>query len=715
MRSPRAYTSTILIFLFTFVAALLSVAEPVRAAELAPVVLKASTPSDALFASATYLDDPKASYTIDDVSRRAERNAFTTFPSARRADRVVQGWFRFALRTSPSDAANWTIEAPLSCDTFDVYVQRGNGTFSVAHAGMLVPFADRDPLTPSPVFTLTADATSGRPVYVHIAANRALAEAPVLFFAVPTQHVAADYEQQHVVDTFFGGLFFAILVTNLFLAFYLRDRTFFAYVVAMALHVLTQFTQDGTAWVLFWPHASLPFGIPSVIAEALFFASLAVFWRIFLNLPARFPVIDKILLALVGVSMLRSVLTLIVPQPTWLTFADFPVAYALIVTALTAAVMAARQGYRPARFLIVALSGLLFFWGVAYPIEWLDQVPPGLLGNLINNGIYYGVAWDALFLTFALADRIETAKRAMLAAQAETVERLRERDVAVSRFLPRAFLEHLGRASVVDLRLGDHVEREMTILFSDIRSFTTLSESMSPGQTFRFLNAYLRRAGPIIRDHDGFIDKYIGDALMGLFPNAAHTALDAAIALQRSVHEHNRELLQAGEPAIAIGVGLHRGMLMLGTIGESERIETTVIADAVNVAARTESLTKQFRAPVIATEAAIRDVARRDDYRIRPLGEVVVYGATRGMRMFEVFDGDPPDMLNEKTRTLDDFSAGVRAFTAGDFVRALDAFAGVLEQSPQDQTAAYFAERSRSLIQTAPDAPWDGRTRMDVK
>jgi two-component system sensor histidine kinase ChiS len=372
----------------------------------------------------------------------------------------------------------------------------------------------------------------------------------------------------------------------------------------------------------------------------------------------------------------------------------------------------------------MALAGLLFFWGLSYPVEWMTSLPPWPYSLIIENGngIYFGVVWDALFLTFALADRIETANRGMIAAQketltaqAETVERLQERDTAVSRFLPNAFLERLGRANVVDLQLGDHVESEMTILFSDIRSFTALSEEMSPEQTFRFLNAYLRRAGPIIRAHEGFVDKYIGDAIMGLFPNAAHTALDAAIDLHRGLDDYNRERARAGDPAIAIGVGLHRGMLMLGAIGESERIETTVIADAVNIASRTESLTKQFRAPVIATASVVAALERPEDYRLRPLGEVVVYGASHGVEMFEVFDGDAPELLLSKVRTLDDFTAGVHAFTAGDFVKSGDAFARVLEQSPHDRTAAYFADQSRVLAQAAPSRPWDGRIRMDVK
>jgi len=714
-------TSSIVAFAFMLVVGFLCAAGAARAASVVPVELRAGLPSDAVFASATYIDDPKGAYDIEDVSRGNARNLFAPFPRAHLGDRIIKGWFRFALRTPAPDTGTWTIQARTSCDVFDVYYPRANGTYGVIHAGMLVPFAERRTGVPRPSLPVSPEMASGRAIYVYVSSNRSFVGAFALFSTISTQRFDAQYQDQRLTDIFFGGLFFAILVINLFLGFYLRDRTFFAYVVAMALHVLTQFTQDGTAWALFWPHASVPYSIPSVIVEGLFFTSLALFWRSFLDLPNRRPVIDRILLGVVGVALLRSVLVLALPQPGWLPFADFPIAYGLVLTALVAAVDAARDGYRPARFLIVALSGLLFFWGIAYPIEFAP-LPSGFLGRLIGNGIYYGVAWDALFLTFALADRIETANRGMikaqqeaLEAQAETVDRLRERDTAVSRFLPRAFLEHLGRASVVDLQLGDHVEREMTILFSDIRSFTALSESMSPEQTFSFLNAYLRRAGPVIRNHEGFVDKYIGDAIMGLFPNAAHTAIDAAIDLQRSVHEYNSELARAGRPPIAIGVGLHRGNLMLGAIGESERIETTVIADAVNIAARTESLTKQFCAPLIATEKVIGGLERPHDYKLRPLGEVVVYGAAQGLEMFEIFDGDAPELLLNKVRTLDDFTAGVRMLTVGNFVDARDLFARVLEQSPHDRTAAYFFERSRSLADAAPSTSWDGRIRMDVK
>ncbi len=716
-------------FALLLVAGFPCVVEAATTPAIVPVVLSAKlSGDDALFASATYLDDPKGAYDIDDVTRGNARKAFAPFPRERLGDRVVKGWFRFALRVPANEARTWSLEAMMACDVFDVYTPRAHGGYGVMHAGMLVPFDRRGHDVPNPFVPVSTEMAHGTPIYAYIAYNNSFDFATnEIFYPRLNAEIAAEYDGVALRDRFFGGLLFAVIVTNLFLAFYLRDRTFFAYVVVMVMHVLTQFTQDGMSWTLFWPFASIPYSIPGEVVEALFFASLALFWRSFLNLRERSPAIDRLLLAFVGITGVRCVLVLTLPQPGWLVYADFPLVYCMIVTALVAAISAARNGYRPARFLIVALAGLLFFWVAAGVGEF--YLPAWLYANAIVAtltdtvpGIYYGVAWDALFLTFALADRIETAKRTMIAAQqetlvaqAETVDRLRERDAAVSRFLPRAFLEYLGRSSVVDLQLGDHVESEMTILFSDIRSFTALSEAMSPEETFRFLNAYLHRAGPIIRAHEGFVDKYIGDALMGLFPNAAHTALDAAIDMQRSVDAYNRERAEAGHPPIAIGVGLHRGTLMLGAIGESDRIETTVIADAVNVASRTESLTKQFGAPVIATESVISALAQPHHYRLRPLGEVVVYGASRGTHMYEVFDGDAPELLLDKVRTLDDYSAGIRAFTDGDFAKASAAFVRVLAVSPNDRTAAYFAERSRLLAAAAPVDGWDGRIRMEVK
>ncbi len=291
---------------------------------------------------------------------------------------------------------------------------------------------------------------------------------------------------------------------------------------------------------------------------------------------------------------------------------------------------------------------------------------------------------------------------------------IREHNEASTRFVPREFLEQLHRDDIRSLQLGDHAERNMTVLFSDIRSFTALSESMSPQQTFNFVNSYLTRVGPIIRDHDGFIDKYIGDAIMGLFPVRPRDAVDAAIAMQQRVVTYNEERARAGYAPIQIGIGLHYGSLMLGTIGETLRFETTVIADAVNVAARLESLTKTFGSLILASGQVLAQIDA-PPYQTRLLSEIQVKGTTRSLTVYEVCDADPPLVLAHKVRTAAAFNEARLAYAAGDFVHAHRLFTEVLADDSDDRAAAYFHERAAEMKGAGREHAWTGVEKMETK
>ena len=211
---------------------------------------------------------------------------------------------------------------------------------------------------------------------------------------------------------------------------------------------------------------------------------------------------------------------------------------------------------------------------------------------------------------------------------------------AYARFVPREILGYLGAESIVDVGLGDHTEVEMSVLFADIRSFTRLSEQMSPSENFRFINEYLKHIGPVVRQHHGFIDKYIGDAVMALFPAGPDDALRAARDMLRALDQFNAR--EGIDPPIDIGIGVHTGVLMLGTIGEARRMEATVIADAVNLASRLEGLTKEFGAHIITTEQTLQRVADRAAVPHRPLGTVQVKGKLKAVDIFEVFKEPAP-------------------------------------------------------------------------
>lgn len=216
-----------------------------------------------------------------------------------------------------------------------------------------------------------------------------------------------------------------------------------------------------------------------------------------------------------------------------------------------------------------------------------------------------------------------------------TILDLKHTNVSIERFVPQAFLSIVGKPSVADVELGDNRRRTMSILFSDIRGFTTLSEQMSPDETFAFINTYLERMGPVIRDHHGFIDKYIGDAIMALFANA-DDALRAGLAMLAALDGFNDDRRAAGLAPIEIGIGINTGSLMLGTIGEKHRMDGTVISDAVNLAARIESLTKDYAAPMLISEFTYRELSQPEASAIRPVDVVVVKGKTRPVAIYAV-------------------------------------------------------------------------------
>jgi class 3 adenylate cyclase len=266
-----------------------------------------------------------------------------------------------------------------------------------------------------------------------------------------------------------------------------------------------------------------------------------------------------------------------------------------------------------------------------------------------------------------------------------TINDLKETNLSIERFVPHAFLAKIGKANILSVALGDNKRQDMTILFSDIRNFTSLSEAMTPDENFAFINAYLERMGPVIRDHGGFIDKYIGDAIMALFENA-DDGVRAGLAMMETLEAFNVE--REGCEPVGIGIGLNTGSLMMGTIGERHRMDGTVISDAVNLASRVESLTKVYHVRMLISQYTLALLRDQASYALRPLDVVVVKGKTQPVALFEVFDRDSPQERAAKQRTSADLMRGVEALLAGDKVTARRHFETALALWPDDPAAA---------------------------
>ena len=206
---------------------------------------------------------------------------------------------------------------------------------------------------------------------------------------------------------------------------------------------------------------------------------------------------------------------------------------------------------------------------------------------------------------------------------------------AMAHFVPVEFLHHLGERSIVDITSGMAVRLPMTVLFADIRRFTTISEALSADTTFSFLNSYLRLVEPIIRAHGGFIDKYIGDAVMALFPGAPSAAVDAAVEIQRALATFNDERAAKELPKIKVGIGIHHGDVILGTVGSVHRMDTTVIGDTVNVASRLEGLTKERGLGIVISDEVVRSCPA-NGITFEPIGSEVIRGRSQPVLAYEV-------------------------------------------------------------------------------
>ncbi len=286
---------------------------------------------------------------------------------------------------------------------------------------------------------------------------------------------------------------------------------------------------------------------------------------------------------------------------------------------------------------------------------------------------------------------------------------------ATSKFVPAKFIKSVGRESITDVVLGDFTEKNVTVLFTDVRDYTRLSESMTPEQNFKFVNAYVGRMGPIIQQNQGFVNQYLGDGIMALFPHEADHALDSAIEMQRTLALYNKRRIKKGYVPIAVGMGLHTGPLVMGIIGDVNRNDTAIIADTVNTASRTEGVTKHYGANIVISESSLLTIKNKDDFNFRYLGKVKVKGKEKSIGIYECFDGDGPEMISLKTATLKTFEKGLEHFFTKEFHKASATFEEVLDQNPEDRVAKYFVTKSVEYTFSGAPKNWEMGNAMSEK
>ena len=497
----------------------------------------------------------------------------------------------------------------------------------------------------------------------------------------------------------FIGIMSVMLFYNLFLFVSVKDISYLYYLLLTGSMLIVTLTFTGLDTQFLWQN-SPTFGEYIhhwAIMSGNIFANLFVMQ--FLNTKTNMPRTHKFLQLVISLCVIVIFFPFFLPI-TAVIKTNIPLFLINIPLLLIIALRSYWNGVREARFFLLASLGL-FLGAFAFALT---------VSNVLSDNFFtrysmqFASVLQVTLFSFALADRINILKRerekALLEKLAES-EKVASLSRAFERFVPKQFLEYLEKENITSIQLGDNIQKNMTILFCDIRSFTDMSEAMSPNDNFTFINEYLSRVGPLIRNHGGFIDKYIGDAIMALFPDTIEAAIDSAISIQKEVKAFNEVRKEKRQHLINIGIGIHTGNLMLGTVGEESRMDTTVISDAVNLASRIEGLTKELNAPIVVSETAFSKVKNPEIYPYRSLGKFKVKGKKEEVGLIEIIESSLDHFTPEKLQTKKEFESAISLFESQNYIKAATSFTKVLKDFPQDAASKLYILRCEKQMGAA--------------
>ncbi len=333
---------------------------------------------------------------------------------------------------------------------------------------------------------------------------------------------------------------------------------------------------------------------------------------------------------------------------------------------------------RPVRFkerkqvLIPVIMGLLI-WFLG-----------GLNDSLLSAGVtvlteerilWFASIWLSIFLTIAIAFHFRSLEQAIRAAKN-----------MFERFVPPAYLRRIASKGLGAIRLGEADQQWVTILCCDIRGFTSLSERFTPSQLIAFVNRLYERITRIVGEQQGVIDKFLGDAVLCIFEgvDSCERAVTCGVKMLTAVASFNREEGRSPDHAVQIGIGVHTGPVILGTIGAADRMDSTVLGLTVNLAKRLEEATRSLGVDMLVTDRVARGLPVGHDHRLRRLGEACLKGCSEPVGIIEVCDHEPPGVQHLKSQVEPFIGEGIEFFKAGRFEAALSKFQSAQDIYPQD-------------------------------
>lgn len=283
------------------------------------------------------------------------------------------------------------------------------------------------------------------------------------------------------------------------------------------------------------------------------------------------------------------------------------------------------------------------------------------------------------------------------------------------KFVPKQFVEHMANTDVDNLGLGYASENEVAIMFCDIRGFTGFSERITPQELMNFLNSYFTRMNDPIHQNSGFIDKFMGDGIMALFDHPGGTArdkaidsLNAALDLRKALTIYNGHRKNSNYAPVNMGIGIHFGAVIMGTVGSDDRMDTTVIGDSVNIASRLEALTPKYHADIIVSAQVLQTLGAGYPIKTRLLDWVRVKGRQAPIEIYEVLSHLPESEQQERLAVQSKIAAGLACRINKQWDEAIAYFETALAVNPNDTLAHHHIDVCRIYRNVDLDDDWDG-------
>ncbi|MBE9531631.1 MAG: adenylate/guanylate cyclase domain-containing protein, partial [Proteobacteria bacterium] len=280
----------------------------------------------------------------------------------------------------------------------------------------------------------------------------------------------------------------------------------------------------------------------------------------------------------------------------------------------------------------------------------------------------------------------------------------------MSRYMDPSLADQLLNESSGEILGGNSVEA--TVLFTDIRGFTPLTEELGAQDTVSLLNEYFTLMVECIQKESGMLDKFIGDAIMAAFgipvkhKDDEDRAVRCAIAMINELQRWNELRAANGFKKIFIGIGLNTDTVVSGNIGSPKRMDYTIIGDGVNLAARLESACKQYNASILLSENTFMKL--KGTYRIRHIDDVIVKGKSKPAGLYEVLDYHSDKSFPNIMGVMGHFQEGRTKYTKGNFNEAIKSFKRVLKLHPGDKLSQIYIDRCLSLKENPPEGEWNG-------